>query len=181
MASGGYKKYGDVASNSNSVITMEKKIDLDQPNFGRYTGIETVDIPYVKDYFNDNVICNIQNFLADRLRPYEKQNRKVIVDKKIIISVMQDIITKKLPNVGSIYTHDIMPTSTQDDYLDIINRTIQVIYGNLKNEMEIEQNNAKLSVWSTLYGDFNKEGLRQTPPIKIKRNRPTPMLFNMNY
>ena len=31
------------------------------------------------------------------------------------------------------------------------------------------------------YGDFNKEGLRAYPPIKLRNKHPQYMAFNMNY
>ena len=49
------------------------------------------------------------------------------------------------------------------------------------NEYEIEENNKKLTIWSTLYGDFNREGLRAHPPIKIRNRRIDQMSINMNY
>ncbi len=64
---------------------------------------------------------------------------------------------------------------------DIVYRTIEIIYSTLKNEMEMETYNAGLSVWNTSYGEFNSQGLRQHAPIKLRLNRPTAMLFNMNY
>jgi hypothetical protein len=158
--------------------SFEKKNELKMPNYGRYVGVEQNSI--YDELYNDNIICNIQQFLAEKLRPFEKQKRKVVIDKEIIISVMQNVISSRTPDVGDIYTHYTIP-NYQDDISDIINRTIQILYSDLKNEMEMEQNNAKLSVWSTLYGDFNKQGLRAHAPIKIRKNKPQSMLFNMNY
>lgn len=158
--------------------SFEKKNELKMPNYGRYVGVEQNSI--YDELYNDNIICNIQQFLAEKLRPFEKQKRNVVIDKEIIISVMQNVISSRTPDVGDIYTHYTIP-NYQDDISDIINRTIQILYSDLKNEMEMEQNNAKLSVWSTLYGDFNKQGLRAHAPIKIRKNKPQSMLFNMNY
>ena len=44
----------------------------------------------------------------------------------------------------------------------------------------IEENH-KLSVWNTIYGEFNEKGLRAHPPIKIRKKHPQYMAFNMNY
>ena len=41
--------------------------------------------------------------------------------------------------------------------------------------------NEKLTIWTTLLGDFNEHGLRQYPPIKLRNKRPDPMLFHMRY
>ena len=45
----------------------------------------------------------------------------------------------------------------------------------------MEENNKKLSIWTTVYGDFNAHGLRQHPPIKIRKKRPDPFQFHMRY
>jgi len=58
---------------------------------------------------------------------------------------------------------------------------MNIIISQIKNQTEMEEQNKKLTVWSTLLGDFNKEGLRSHPPIKIRRNHPQYMAFNMNY
>jgi hypothetical protein len=158
--------------------SFEKKNELKMPNYGRYVGVEQISI--YDELYNDKVVCNIQRFLAEKLRPFEKDKKKVVIDKEIIISVMQNIISARIPNVGNIYTHYIIPNE-EDDISDIINRTIQVLYSDIKNEMEMEQNNSKLTIWSTLYGDFNKHGLRAHAPVKIRKNKPQSMLFNMNY
>jgi hypothetical protein len=67
------------------------------------------------------------------------------------------------------------------DMRSIINQTINIITSQIRNEMEMAQNNKKLTVWTTLLGDFNKEGLRSHAPIKIRRKHPQYMAFNMNY
>ena len=41
--------------------------------------------------------------------------------------------------------------------------------------------NKKLTIWNTVYGDFNKEGLRGHSQIKIREKHPQYMAFNMNY
>ena len=45
----------------------------------------------------------------------------------------------------------------------------------------MEENNRKLTIWTTVYGDFNQHGLQQHSKIKVRNKRPNPMEFNMNY
>ena len=96
---------------------------------------------------------------------------------------MNDIYDSFRPATGDIYSRYIVPNgmSTQSYVQSMVNQVIEVIVSNVKNTLEIEANNEKLTVWTTLYGDFNKDGLRQHPPIKTRNKRPTPMQFNMNY
>ena len=51
----------------------------------------------------------------------------------------------------------------------------------IKNDFGMEAANKKLSIWDSVLGDFNEKGLRGHDIIKIKKNRPQPMMFNMNY
>ena len=69
----------------------------------------------------------------------------------------------------------------RNDAETIIDRTITLIFDYYRNEIGMEENNKQLTVWTTILGDFNKHGLRQTPPIKTQKRRPDPFLFNMNY
>jgi len=75
-----------------------------------------------------------------------------------------------------------VPTGDNSGYLqDMIQQTIEIITSEVKNNLEMEENNRKLTVWTTVLGDFNEQGLRSHPEIKIRQKRPTPMQFNMNY
>lgn len=148
-------------------------------NYGKHAGYETNDKEYLKYFFDDKIISSIQSFLADKLQPYEEQKRRVIVDKEIIINTMQSVINDKRPIVGDIHTRYLM-ANMDETFDDIKKQTIEIIYSTLKNEMEIEANNANLSVWNTLYGDFNSQGLRQHPPVKIRKNT-SGMQFHMKY
>jgi len=63
----------------------------------------------------------------------------------------------------------------------IILRTINLIVSYIKNQIETNECNKNLTIWTSVYGDFNKHGLRGHPPIKLKENTIQPMMFNMNY
>jgi hypothetical protein len=86
------------------------------------------------------------------------------------------------PNVGDIHTRYIIPPiQTRNDIRDINNQTIGIIVSAIRDEMETTENNKRLTIWNTLYGDFNEAGLRQHPIIKIRKRHPHYMAFNMNY
>ena len=96
---------------------------------------------------------------------------------------MNDIYASFRPPTGDIYSRYTIPNgiSPQSYVQSMIDQVIQVIVSNVKNTLEIEQNNEKLTVWTTLYGDFNTDGLRAHPPIKVRKKRPASFQFNMNY
>ena len=76
-----------------------------------------------------------------------------------------------------------MPSgNSSESYVqNMIDQVIEVITSDVSNNLEMEENNRKLSIWTTVYGDFNQSGLRQHAPIKIRKKRPQPLMFNMNY
>ena len=83
--------------------------------------------------------------------------------------------------IADIYTQDTfnLPRNSFNRIVDIV---IQSIINQLKNTIEMEQCNNKLDIWTgTLYGDFNKAGLRRHPKIKLRERHPHYMAFNMNY
>ena len=63
----------------------------------------------------------------------------------------------------------------------IVDQVISLLVRNIRNDLEMQANNSKLTIWTTLLGDFNEHGLRQHAPIKIRNKRPDPMLFHMRY
>lgn len=63
----------------------------------------------------------------------------------------------------------------------MIDQVIEIITSQVRTELGMEENNAKLTAWTTVLGTFNAHGLTQTPPIKTRQRRPDPCLFNMNY
>ena len=133
--------------------------------------------------FKPETIRQISNKLTYLLRGVDPDGKKIIVTDDVIYNTLSGVFANYRPVVGDIYSRfQIMNNELErNDVQDMINQTIQIIYVYLRNEIAMEENNKKLTIWTTIYGDFNKHGLRQTPPIKVRRRRPDPMLFNMNY
>jgi hypothetical protein len=136
------------------------------------------------DYlFSDANIESLIIAIKDALRNADPKGRPIIVSKDIVIGVLSNVYrfgTRQ--NIGDIYSRYIVPQEqTRCDIRTINNQVINIISSNIRNEIEMTENNKKLTVWSTLLGDFNNEGLRAHPPIKIKRRHPQYMAFNMNY
>ena len=125
----------------------------------------------------------ISKAITRLLEGVDPENRPIIVSNENIASVMSSVYrfgTRQ--NIGDIYSRFIVPQAeARNDMRSIINQTINIIVSNIKNQMQMEQANKKLTVWTTLLGDFNKEGLRAHAPIKLRRKHPQYMAFNMNY
>jgi hypothetical protein len=64
---------------------------------------------------------------------------------------------------------------------DLINQTVSVIVNDVKNNIEMENNNSQLNIWNSVLGDQNSLGLRSHAPIKIRKKKPQSLMFNMKY
>jgi hypothetical protein len=133
--------------------------------------------------FSEENLKTMQKAITRALDGVDPEGRNIIVGLENIASVMSSVYRfSTRPNIGDIHTRYIIPQAElRCDIRSIINQTINIIVSNIKNQTEMETNNKKLTVWSTLYGDFNKEGLRSHAPIKIRRKHPQYMAFQMNY
>jgi hypothetical protein len=136
-----------------------------------------------KILFSPPTIKKISERLTGLLRGVDPQGKKIVITDDVITNTLSGVYNSFRPEVGDIYSRYQIMTSElwRNDVETIIDRTIAIIYDYVRNEIEMEENNKKLTIWTTILGDFNKHGLRQTPPIKVQRRRPDPFLFNMNY
>ena len=154
-------------------------IQIDQ-NFSKYIGWQETD--YIKEYYSQKTVDMISNKISELLEGIDPNNKKIVVSNQNIINIMNSIENNYRPENGNIYTRYTMSNKNQQDYIkEMIEQTIEVITNNIKCSIEMEINNSKLSIWTTVLGDFNENGLRSHPPIKILNKRPNPMQFNMNY
>jgi hypothetical protein len=121
--------------------------------------------------------------ISNALRGVDPQGRRIIVPHDKIANVLSSVYSfGTRTNIGDIYTHDTMPSiENRNDVRNILNQTMNIIVSAIKDEIEITEQNKKLSVWTTVLGDFNDHGLRAYAPIKIRERHPQYMAFNMNY
>jgi hypothetical protein len=129
------------------------------------------------------MLDSISKAITKLLEGVDPQNRPIIVSNENIASVMSNVYRfGTRTNIGDIYSRFIIPQEqARNDMRTIVNQTINIIVSNIKNQTGMEEANKKLTVWTTLLGDFNKEGLRAHAPIKLRRKHPQYMAFNMNY
>ena len=136
-----------------------------------------------KTLFTQQVVKFISNKITQNLEGVDPAKRSIIVPDESIISVMNSIYSTHRPRTGDIFSRYTIPDSGPpvDMRQDIIDRTIETITDQARNEIEMREHNSKLTQWTTLLGDFNAQGLRAHPIIKTRRKRPNNMEFNMNY
>jgi len=152
-------------------------------NFYRFVGYSQENNKCLQEYFSQKTVNIIKNKVTELTLGVDPYNRPFVVSDKVICNVMSQIYDSFRPATAGIYTRYIMPSGTTSlSYVnDMINQVIEVITMDIKTTTGIEENNKKLTAWTTLYGDFNEHKLRQHSKIKVQNKRPAPFQFNMTY
>lgn len=142
----------------------------------QYVGNNSNDNMYIYEFFSQNVVNFISDKCTQLLEGVDEQGRKIVLPDKRIFEVM-----------NTVYSSYNYPTGfdssiSKEQYIqNMIGDVIARIVYDVKNTLQYEQCRNKYTIWTSLYGDFNKEKLRQHAPIKILKNRPNSFEFNMKY
>lgn len=146
----------------------------------RHVGYEETN-SCIEQYFSKNTVQIISNKVTQLLEGISK--RPIIVTDRVIEHVLSQVKEGYRPPTGCIYSRYTIPSGGNSDSLvqNMIDQSIEIIISNVKNDLETEKNNKQLSVWNSVYGDFNKHQLLQHPPIKTQVKRPSSFQFNMMY
>jgi len=134
--------------------------------------------------FQPETIRMISEKITELLQGVHPKGKDIVVTHEVICHVVSEIwdnspVSREL---GDIYTRYIIPNPNNlDGYPLIVNRAINIIVNYISAEFEMTESNKKLTIWSTLRGDFNEQGLRSHSQIKIRERHPQYMMFNMNY
>lgn len=148
----------------------------------RYALFDIKDNKCYNDFFSRDTVNLISKKVSELTRGVDPKNRKIVVPDKYIYGVMDSIYQDFQPAVGDIYSRYIIPSNNRgNDIQNMINQTIEVIVDYVRNQFAIVQANEKLTVWTTVLGDFNENQLRSHSILKIREKRPMTMMFNMNY
>lgn len=148
-------------------------------NFNRYVLYDATVTPFQHELFSDSNMQKIGDKVSELMACL---GRPVILTKKTIGSALSNVFFNYRPQLGDMYTIFNIPAEKDRNDLQTINeQAIELIYNQLKTEYEIEENNKKLTVWTSLLGDFNEHGLRQYTTLRINNKNINKMRFNMNY
>ncbi len=161
---------------------MEYGTQISEAYHASYIGMQN-DNNYLKNYFSEKNIKNISNKITDLLAGVDPDNRPIVVTDKNIINVMTGVYESYRPqNIGSIYgKHVATPESGDDIIRNMTDQTIEIIVTDVRDNLGMEECNKKLTIWTTVMGDFNDHSLRRHAPIKIQKKRPNPFEFHMHY
>ena len=151
-------------------------------NYNRFIGWSQHNV-CINKYFSYNTVEIISHKVTELLQGADPKNRPIIVPNKTICHVMSAVYDSHRPETGDIYTRYIVPSGKgENNYVqDMIDQVIEIIVSDVRTNLGMEEYNKTLTKWTTLYGDFNKHGLRQHSQIKVRDKRPAPMQFFMNY
>lgn len=138
--------------------------------------------PGFEALFTDGTINMISKAVTHYLGKDLADGRPIVVPNERILSVVSELVHTYKAETGDIFTRLNIPNENKDMCQKIIYRTITVIVDNVRNTLEMENINGKLSIWDTVLGEFNEKGLRSHAPLTAEIDN-TRRLFqiNMNY
>ncbi len=171
----------------NKVMEDRKHLCKYDENNMRYVGWEnsrSTDND-MKILFSENVFRKISQTITKLLAGVHPEKKSIIVSNRVIGHMLSSQYhNDDFGQVnGNMYTKYIIPDNVNNynHLARVINKSINTITDYIKNEYEMIENNKKLTIWTTVLGDFNNHGLRAHAPIRVKEKKTQSMAFNMNY
>jgi hypothetical protein len=135
-----------------------------------------------EQFYSQKNVNKISKKITELLMGVDKNNRPIVVPDKNIYNIMNSVYANFRPETGDIFTRYHIPNEKDTNTIShLTNQVINIIVSDIRNNLGMEECNSKLTVWTTVLGDFNKHGLRRHSKIKLREKRITPMLFQMNY
>ena len=163
-------------------LTDDSNITVRNNNFLRNVGY--AEDSQTKKLFEPKNIEIISKKITELLMGVDPDNRPIIVPNNRILNVIDSVNANYVPQVGGdIYSrYNILSDDNCPSYIQqIIDHSIEIIVSDVRNNLGMEEYNKKLSVWTTVLGDFNEKQLRGHDVIKVRERRPNPMQFFENY
>lgn len=158
----------------------DNRLDLNQ-----YVGWDLITEwnPLTQKLFTKTTIGVIQQKTADYLTGVDPSGKRIVPSERIVISALYGIFKEHAPRTGDMYGKFlVVDDSKRNDYAYIVDKTISLLVQGIRDDLGMAEQNQKLTIWTTVLGDFNEHGLRQHPPLKINNGkRPDPFLFHMRY
>lgn len=134
------------------------------------------------EFFSPDTVEFISQKVSELCEGLDPKNRKIVVPNNTICHIMSSVYHTRNPRVGDIHSNFIMPQEQDVCIMQtMIDRTIAIIFSNVRSSMRMDQNNKRLTVWDTVLGTSNRHGMVSHSKIKLKNRRPDPMLFMMHF
>jgi hypothetical protein len=184
-----YAKLIDESSSLGDALQLLNNVPIDRqyeeildPN--QYVGWNTISEwnPLVRKLFSRKTVNIIKEKVSQYLIGVDPNGKTIIPADKVVVTAIFGVFRNYVPQTGDIYGKYLVVDQTlRDDYSYIVDQTISLLVQGIRSSVGMEEQNQKLTIWTTVLGDFNEHGLRQHPPIKLRNKRPDPMMFNMKY
>jgi hypothetical protein len=144
---------------------------------------ETVgDNVVVQRIFSKKTVSTIQQKTSEYLVGLDRKGRRIVPSERVVVTALYGVFRSHFPQVGDIYgRYQVMNDQFRNDYAYIVDKTISLIVRGIRDELETIENNEKLTIWTTMLGDFNEHQLRSHPWIKTREKRPDAFQFHMRY
>jgi|688.fasta_scaffold389202_2 hypothetical protein len=127
-------------------------------------------------------IENINRISLKICKMLREAGHNIVVTPEVITGVMSDVLRKHTPEIGDLYTRYTIPLAEpRNDLSNMNDRVVNIIVNTIINEEDARKWNESLTVWDTVYGDFNRRGLRAHSIIRKRENDYMKGQFNMNY
>ena len=183
-------EYGTYLDDDVQTITSNCQDQIYNGNYFRYVGWEKSQCPNpgLEWLFSNENLNIVSKKITQLLQGVHPEGRDIIVPHDKIAHVFSQFLNNEPTNreLGDIYTrYNIINPQQNCPIESIIERSISVIVDDISNQFGMIENNKKLTIWTTILGDFNKHGLNSYSQSQItgaiRRKRPQTMAFNMNY
>lgn len=149
---------------------------LKQDNQLKYAAYDITQNDYINNYFSQNNVNFISKKVTELLKGLDEYGRDIVVTDRRILEVMNTVYRLYTPAIG------FDQRRTVEKYIsDMIGQCIRRIVDDVSYTIGYAQCQSKKTIWTTVLGDFNAEGLRSHAPIKLRNKRPNSFEFNMNY
>lgn len=162
---------------------MDQRTQLYDRNWYQHIGWsqQTQNNDQYKNLFSKETLTQCQQKITQLLEGI--RDRPILVPLETIGHVISSCYETRRQYTSDMYSKYIQEEThiRQNDIRDIIDRAINIIVTQISTEMKMEDNNNRLSVWNSVYGDFNSQGLRAHSQIKVRKRRPEAMQFHMRY
>lgn len=130
-------------------------------------------------FFSDVNMALVSSRVTDILSQYGYDVR---MTPRTIGGVMSDVFKNNNPKIGDIRTRYVIPDAKpRNDVENLTEQAINILVNAYLDEQDTLKINSSLSVWTTVLGDFNGEGLRAHPILKTKENDYIKGVFMENY
>jgi tRNA(Ser,Leu) C12 N-acetylase TAN1 len=139
--------------------------------------------PCYDEIFSRENLLQMQKKISELLEGVDQNGKTIVVPLDKIGHILSSVYSSQRPSVGDIFSRYIQSgiEERRNDVRQIIDRSINIIVTQIKNEFETIENNKKLTIWTTVLGDFNQRGLRAHSQIKLNKRRSNRMFFFENY